>query len=364
MGFLTELVERLKRGRHKPPPKPISEGANLPEGLGLEFTGGSEDLSDSGSVLSHFTPNLFTGGDGAQDVIFATSVSRVYVLRLNNNWFKFNPTNQSIDNADLAAGYVRSASYDASRDRIYMVTSLFSLRGIAAWNPSTDTEAWSVDYTASAPISVGNSINHALYMGGGVDRIAAAVYQTDRKVFFVNPSTQAVVGSVATTKDALNLGFCPSNELLYVGMQGPGDVDVINPSSMTAVGTINTGAPSGVGGRPTFNPRDGFMYVPYAIGSGGGSVLVINPATNTLVTTIPVSAVGSGTFTKLVYRALDQRMYGCQFHDIISVISSTQEDFFLTSGLVSCNAGIDVGGFIYFFRGNSSFGTFCVYYRN
>jgi YVTN family beta-propeller protein len=72
---------------------------------------------------------------------------------------------------------------------------------------------------------------------------------------------------------------------IYVANLGSGTVSVINPATNTVVATLPVGSEPNLLAVSPAGPEAGDVYVPNA---GSGTASVINPATNTVTATINV----------------------------------------------------------------------------
>lgn len=81
--------------------------------------------------------------------------------------------------------------------------------------------------------------------------------------------------------------YCPANDRIYAASQDDDKVYVINPETNSALTTIS------VGGTPyalLYCPVDENVYCTIAVATNVGEVAVVDPRTNTLVTSIPLDS--------------------------------------------------------------------------
>jgi YVTN family beta-propeller protein len=125
------------------------------------------------------------------------------------------------------------------------------------------------------------------------------------------------------------IAFNPNNGNMYTTNFNSDSVSVINPSTNTVISTIPVGsAPFGI----AFNPNNGNMYVTNA---GNNTVSVINPSTNTFVATIPVGSAPFG----IAFNPNNGNMYvtnaGGKTISVIAPLTTTYSD--------GCRGTIDTG---------------------
>jgi YVTN family beta-propeller protein len=120
--------------------------------------------------------------------------------------------------------------------------------------------------------------------GVAVHPVSRHVWVTleDGRVAVVDPSAQAVLGTVDVGPNPRELVWNSSDEAFYVASQGSDSVGVIDADSRTVTGSITVGEnPAGV----AVDPSDGTVYVANVLGD---SVSVIEPGTQRVAETIPV----------------------------------------------------------------------------
>jgi YVTN family beta-propeller protein len=146
-----------------------------------------------------------------------------------------------------------------------------------------------------------------------------------------NPQHGFVTGILPLPAGSAPFGiaFNPNNGNMYMTNFNSDSVSVINPSTNTVISTIPVGsAPFGI----AFNPNNGNMYVTNA---GNNTVSVINPSTNTFVATIPVGSAPFG----IAFNPNNGNMYvtnaGGKTISVIAPLTTTY------SG--GCNGTIDAG---------------------
>lgn len=188
----------------------------------------------------------------------------------------------------------------------------------------------------------------------------------DGTVSAINGATNAVAATISVGTIPMGIAVDPNTDMVYVA-NGGGYVSVIDGSTNNVVSTINaTGyAPFGVG----VNPNTNTVYVS-SNGLKCDCVLVINGATNTVTTVIPITAPGQYNThtiavdpnTNMVYVAGDGFTYPpADDLGTLTIINGTTNTE--TGYLVLGSGGYDVAvnpatNTIYF----SSFG--CIYVIN
>jgi YVTN family beta-propeller protein len=100
-----------------------------------------------------------------------------------------------------------------------------------------------------------------------------------------SPTQGFVISTIPVGVLPSGIVFNPNNGFMYVANEGSNSVSVINPATNTVVATIPIASPRDI----VFNSNNGFLYV-----ANGNTVSVINPATNTVVATIPVGSQPTG----------------------------------------------------------------------
>ena len=164
---------------------------------------------------------------------------------------------------------------------------------------------WVVNPTNNAvttKITVGQNPNALAVSPIGPE--AGFIYVTnfnDGTVSLINPATNKVTATIPVGLHPLGVAVSPTGPkagYIYVANANSNTVSVINPSTNTVTATINTAIvangvainlPQFVAVSPT-GPKAGYVYV--ANGSAlGAAVQVIDPATNTVSATIPISGV-------------------------------------------------------------------------
>jgi YVTN family beta-propeller protein len=144
-------------------------------------------------------------------------------------------------------------------------------------------------FSISVPTSNGSSIS---FNGSeiGTSLRVNPPFSVSYQVTENNPQHGFVTGILPLPAGSAPFGiaFNPNNGNMYMTNFNSGSVSVVNPSTNTVISTIPVGsAPFGI----AFNPNNGNMYVTDA---GNNSVSVINPSTNTFVATIPVGSAPFG----------------------------------------------------------------------
>ena len=116
---------------------------------------------------------------------------------------------------------------------------------------------------------------------------------TSNAVAVINPSTNQVIATIEVGPCPYDIIYDPNNGYLYVTNSGSNTVSVINPTTNTVIATISlpiAGAgPMGI----TYDPSNGYLYVACNEYSNAGYIVVIDPMTNTVVGTIQVEPASS-----------------------------------------------------------------------
>jgi YVTN family beta-propeller protein len=186
------------------------------------------------------------------------------------------------------------------------------------------------NFSISVPTSNGSSLSFNGSESGTSLRINppfSVAYQVTEN----NPQQGLVTDTLPLPAGPVPFGiaFNPNNGNMYMTNFNSDSVSVINPSTNTVISTIPAGpVPFGI----AFNPNNGNMYVTNA---GNNTVSVINPSTNTFVATIPVGSVPFG----IAFNPNNGNMYvtnaGGKTISVIAPLTMTYS--------AGCNGTIDTG---------------------
>lgn len=155
-----------------------------------------------------------------------------------------------------------------------------------------------------------------------------ATYVPDNGKIYVTQTSSGIISVIdGTTKSVVNTisisfpfisTFSEFDHMLYVTNYWAGTVTKIDPSSDTIVSTISLGQISGSCVCPSFmavNPVNGLLYVGghnYAGPVPHISIFVVNPSTDSVVTTInvdyPVNGLAYNPYNNMLYASLSQNL--------------------------------------------------------
>jgi DNA-binding beta-propeller fold protein YncE len=182
--------------------------------------------------------------------------------------------------------------YCPSNDRIYWCSAAAGDDFIAVMNPVTN------GLVANIATGGSNLPNFAAYVPS-TDRIWVSSFY-DHCIYIINPSTNTIVATINRPADDIfpyGLCYCPTNDTVYGGgswTDYPNNyLAAYRASDGAILAEINLGAFNRL--LPAYCPTNDRIYVSAAAGTANNAVKVINPATNTLVTTITLSLATGNT---------------------------------------------------------------------
>ena len=152
-------------------------------------------------------------------------------------------------------------------------------------------------------------------------------------VYFYSPSSNSVTATVTPT-GSLTMResvYCPSNNKLYCCTTGS-KVVVIDCLGTPAVNTILTTIPCA--GTPCYCDYDNYIY---AADYASGSITVINPATNAVITTITGSA---STINGVFYNQRTKKVWGLNANTGELKIINPASAWAITTLTVSASAAL------------------------
>ena len=169
-----------------------------------------------------------------------------------------------------------------------LYTGNAGLSTVMLTNPNTNTIVKTITVAATPTFLEYNPSNNYMYVTNNSGTAMA-----------INPATGTVVATITLSTGPLNIAYCPSNTSMYASNNQTTTVMVINASNVVTA-TIAIGSnPAGI----TYCPTNNSIYVNNA---AGGTTRVINSA-NTVVATIAVSA--SVTLESIVYCPTNNMIY-------------------------------------------------------
>jgi len=169
-----------------------------------------------------------------------------------------------------------SICYCPSNDRIYHTCNGAAV--VRVITPSSNT--------VTGSIAVGTGPRGICYCPSN-DRIYVANV-TGSSVSVIDPSTDTVVATIAATSVFNDIIYCPTTDRIIYASSGS-VLREINPATNTVV-TTSGGLGQNPEGRMAYCPINNRIYIGGA--SGGTGLLVYNPVTHSLVTTITMGATG------------------------------------------------------------------------
>ena len=236
----------------------------------------------------------------------------------SNSVSVFNPTTNSVTNVGLPTGsHPLAAVFDSRNGRVYVTDtgtakiSVINATTLVANITVGTSPTFATFDSANGYLYVSNTgSNNLTVVNAATNKVAVAslavktgprnstldtrdgyLYVADASgggagyVSVVNTATNKVVKNVSVGSDPLFPGYDPQNGEVYVPNANSYNVTVLKAS--TYVVKANISITTGTGPHSaSFDPAVGYVYVP----SWGGGVAVINPATNTVVTNVPVGS--------------------------------------------------------------------------
>lgn len=148
--------------------------------------------------------------------------------------------------------------------------------------------------TVEASITVGAGASGVAYCPT-TDRIYVAS-NTAGTVAVINPETFAVTSTIVMAAGIGEIAYCPSNDRLYVSNPTSGEVKAIDPATEGVVATIGVATARAI----CYCQSNDRVYI-----AGSAGVAVINPGTNTIVTTVTVGTTPRG----VCYSPVNDRIY-------------------------------------------------------
>ncbi len=204
-----------------------------------------------------------------------------------------NATDTLIATIDVAGGPTSlSAIFDPTNGYVYFGSNGTNLTAINGATNSVSEQIFLGPYASPATPN---------YVGGTVNDLYVPVISTDPppdNVTVISGSTNLVVKYLSTGHLSYPTTgvFDPSNGYLYVPATGAtleSHVTVINTATNTVVTTIPVGA---FPNTPAYDPADGDIYVPNTYSSNNLSI--IDASTNKVVGSIPITFPESSTITQ------------------------------------------------------------------
>lgn len=182
----------------------------------------------------------------------------------------------------------------------------------------TVIDGWADDVVTSIPVGVRpdavavDPLNDTVY-------VANAGNGGRGNLTLINGTTLMTVGSIRVGVDPRGVTYDPLNTLLYVANGGSGDLTIINTTTNTSIGSIALG--KGIDPvAPAVDTATGLLYLSNSASSGGE--LVVDPATRTVTTTIPVAPYAGPA----AYDPLNDYVYaGEEFSGVVAVVDAASQ---------------------------------------
>ncbi len=137
------------------------------------------------------------------------------------------------------------------------------------------------------------------------------LYTTDAasQVAVVDTSTGRVLSPISVGSTPMGLALDPATGTLYVADSGASSLSVINTATGLVTNTISVASsPTPAPGNILFDEQNGYLYLtPSGMGFGTSHVTVVDPATSSVVASLPAGATSWGmaldTHTHCIYVA-------------------------------------------------------------
>jgi len=247
--------------------------ALTPDGLRAYITNEPGDNVLVLNTLSHTVVATIPVGDKPLGITVTPDGTEAYVCHFNTNDCRVIDTGTNIVVATIPVGTgPGGAVFNADGSKAYVTNETSNDVSVV------DTATRSV--VATVPVG---SAPHGLALSPDGSRLWVA-NSVSNNVSVINTSTNAVVATLAVGTTPQVPAFTPDGTRVYVTNSGSDSLSVIDTVSNSVIATIAVGdKPFG----PVFDPNGPTLYVSHD--STPGQVTVINPANNTVVTTIPLS---------------------------------------------------------------------------
>ncbi|MHB1708599.1 MAG: hypothetical protein ACYCT2_03885 [Thermoplasmataceae archaeon] len=229
-------------------------------------------------------------------------------------------------NHDLYVENYNSGNLSVISSVTNTVVATVSLAGnpqFSAYDPLSETLYVSALYSGSGVIWVVNVTNNSVTTiptpavapyGLAFDPYNGYMYVADHHSNVVWAFTQsgAVVAKILVGQQPYGLAFDPVNRMLYVtdqdfnalisGYPQEYNVSIINTVNNTLVKNVVPGSePEGI----AYDPANGFVYI---ANSKSGNISVLNPATESIIQTLPATIGTQGRPSAMVYDPVLQQM--------------------------------------------------------
>ena len=237
---------------------------------------------------------LYTGVVGTSNTYFCTPQANLYT----SNTFKANvivtdasPT--TVNSVYSAIGYNSIAALSISASNTILDSgqyTTFTLSESGGTGPKFNTELYNMTGLSQVQSNV------LITSVGGSNTISFNVFSTTSSNVFVfsgnsydegtatpfSFQTSPVVNTITGVSGAYGIAMTPDGKIVYVSSNVGGTINVINTATNTVIKTINIGSSIQL---VAINPSGTLAYVTW----GASSLSVINIATNTVINTIALS---------------------------------------------------------------------------
>ncbi len=263
-------------------------------------------FSDNVTVINAFSnisvANISVGSDPL-GITYVPYNHDIYVNNYNSNNISIisSVSNTVVANISLP-GNPRYSVYDPQNETLY----------VSGFNYGTGA-VWIINVTNNTIVST-PGIPPSNTRGLAFDPYNGYVYiaeSSDNAVLALSPSG-AIEAYISVGQDPHGLAFDPINRMLYVtdydfnslisGNPKEYNVTIINTVNNTVVKSVVPGSlPDGV----AYDPANGYIYI---ANYGSGNISVLNPATESIIQTLPATIGAQNGSTAMVYDPVLQQM--------------------------------------------------------